>query len=347
MVFALLVVATVQQESFVKSALPDGIESILRTQTLPNQAYGPKPAHEFNLLTTVSSKIGDAQSDRFRVFGSVPEKLLTTAGAARFLARLFDYNYTVLRLDHSRLYGSQKVDVYLSTSGVAGGEQLVSPDPTTLDTFGRPTLSNVCYVYDVSTLDDPLEACRELAHEYGHATLPPVRVPEGREEWANGHLGERIYLSHLRTQLSAGFLETSELFGASKDSLDRYFLKKVWPAVLGVAKNGPNFVALGQKGDAAFSAYLALACYTHELMPAGVFRRTLVLDQDQSVPSFAKAILEASSEPKNVEIRVPHAGPVWIPLGSSRLSGAKVLAKKNGWAKVQPTGTVTLLNPDS
>ena len=51
---------------------------------------------------------------------------------------------------------------------------------------------------EIDTSKPQAEACRELAHEYGHAVLPAIGGFKSPEDWANGYLGERLFLRWLR-----------------------------------------------------------------------------------------------------------------------------------------------------
>ena len=73
------------------------------------------------------------------------------------------------------------VDVWLSRSGQAGGEA-----------FGESI-----YLFAVQEPRAPAEWLREIAHEYSHLMLPPVGRFESPEPWANGYLGERLFLKWL------------------------------------------------------------------------------------------------------------------------------------------------------
>lgn len=50
------------------------------------------------------------------------------------------------------------------------------------------------WVHAIDTPRAPAEWVRELAHEYSHATLPNLGPFSRPERWANGYLGERLYL---------------------------------------------------------------------------------------------------------------------------------------------------------
>ena len=334
----------------VKTTFPLGTSTLIESKALAPSAKktSPKFGWEFSHCAIVSKMEDDlSTSDRFRVFSqSIEHPVARPDTVARMLCRLYDFNMTVLRLEHNSLFGGRVVDVYLCNEGTPGGEQMFGVDSGTTDVYGRPMKVNTIYLYDVDTLDNPLEACRETAHEYGHATLPPVKVPKGREEWANGHLGERIYLSWLRRAIKQGDLETSDAMGATLADLDVYWNSKVKPLVLRAAKNGIDPRSFQAGGEKAFDAYLALALYASTILPEEAFRRSLLLNDVETPMGYFKAVTEVCNERPSISIQVPNLGipEIWIPVGSGQVTGAKVLSKSNGWAKVRPLGKVSIVN---
>jgi hypothetical protein len=335
----------------VTSPLVNGSQLVIRSSDagLDPPKTSPKNFWNFDRVAIVAVKEGAGESDRFRVFGqsTSPDGACPTPfSASRLLARLYDYNATVLRLDHSPEFGNRRVDIYLCGQGKAGGEQSFGEDPYTPDYLGRPTKVNTVYIYDVFTLTDKLEACRELAHEYGHATLPPVKVAKAHEQWANGDLGERLYLSWLRDMAAKGALAPADYFDTTREALDRYYGRRVRPLVLGVAKNGPGLATLKKDDDHGFNGYLALACFARAVLPDEAFRRSLLLNPDQSPSGFAKAVLEVVNERPKVKIARPDGSltEFWIPVGRGTPVGCDVLLKAGGWAKIRPTGPVFVKN---
>lgn len=331
----------------VKSAYEGGTELQVanRLVDLPFPKICPLNGWEFQNETRVSHIENDKQEVRFRVFAQKPQsKLLSSSNVGNFLARLYDYNMSVLRLDHSPQFQNRQVTVYLCNSGQAGGQQLFGLDSQDFEGIKTPQSVNTVYIYDVTTLDDSVEACRELAHEYGHATLPPVKIKGGREEWANGHLGERLYLFNLAQQLKTNKVSVETLFGAKSDDIQRYLKTKVYPLVQRVKKEGPNLASLAKSDDQAFEAYLALACYAFAVLPSECFRRAIILNPNESATGFAKSLIESVNERSLVELKITDQSPVWIPIGNGNLEGAKILERAGKWAKVLPKGKIIIKN---
>ena len=73
------------------------------------------------------------------------------------------------------------VHVWLCTDGHAGAEQW----------------QNHLYFYAIDTPRQPSEWIRQLCHEYGHLVIPGIGPFDAPEEWANGLIGERLFMKWL------------------------------------------------------------------------------------------------------------------------------------------------------
>ncbi|MBS1723226.1 MAG: hypothetical protein JSS66_09775 [Armatimonadetes bacterium] len=346
---AMLALAWAQSGSTdLVSPFPGGLSLSVTAppSSLAAPKVSPKNQWSFDLLSVVSIANPNGAQGRLRVFGqsSTPkEAALKPESTARALARVFDLNFTQFKLDHTPEFGNQQVDVYLCSQGQPGAEQLFGEDPGTPETGGAPGKVNTIYVYQVGTLTEPVEALREIVHEYGHATLPPVKTTGGHEEWANGDLGERIYMTWVRDCLAKKTLEPADVLGVDLQAIVPYVKTKVAPSVSRVGTKGPDFAACA-KGDMA--AYLDVAIYAFRLLPPEVFRRALVLNPDQTPKGFLTSLMEAVQERERIELNAvfPVGSEFWVPVGKARLSGAKVIATRGGWAKVHSSGKVVLAN---
>ena len=337
------------QRTELASKFLNGTDRIVKTYvgSLEPKKKSPSGGWAFDRLSVVALKDRESESDRIRVFGQTSNgQGLSTESAATFLAALFDFNYTQLRLDHSPQFGDGCVDVYLASEGDPGGQQLFAEDPEPQRAYVSSTRVNTVYIYDVDGLTDPLETCRELAHEYGHATLPPVRIQGAPEEWVNGDLGERLYLDWLTGAVRTGSVPTTLTFGADAATLRAYCTGRIDRIVNPVVSNGPDRSAMAKGGKAGFDAYLGLAMFVSRHLPIDVFRRSLVLNPDQSATGYAKAVLDAVTERPTVEVRDRGAKSLWLPTGpKGRIEGGTVKARKNGWSLVAVKGKVRIKNP--
>ncbi|MGE0001034.1 MAG: hypothetical protein AB7F50_02365 [Fimbriimonadaceae bacterium] len=310
------------------------------------------PIHDWTFPRTVTGMLesGGQFTPRFRVFRQnilgKPEDDVSV-GVTRFLLRLVEMNRTRLRLDHSVEFPSRTVDVYLCDGGEPGALQRLSVDKDDKLPGGGAAKVNTIHIYAIGGLNSRLEWARELAHEYGHATLPPVTIPGGPEEWANGDLGERMYLSRLHELLVAGKASPSDTMGASAEQLQRYVAQNVTPLVMAAATLGPRPKVLESGDKATFDAYLGLALYCEKILPRSIFARSLVLPDDQSPGAYARAIVAATSEVAEWKPSLPEelkGSPVWLPLGKGKLQGGNVLSRAGDWAKVSLNPGATVAN---
>lgn len=105
----------------------------------------------------------------------------------RILLGLWDLSASRLGLG-TRFADDGVVHVWLATWGKPGGEQW----------------QQHIYLYSVDTPRQPLEWVRQLAHEFGHLVIPGIRIESAGEEWANGLIGERLFVKWLHGSGLAG-----------------------------------------------------------------------------------------------------------------------------------------------
>jgi hypothetical protein len=265
---------------------------------------------------------------------------------AQMLARLWEYNYHSLNMDHSSMFGNGRIDVYLCWKGLAGGEQLFDSDPQ----YGsRPEKVNTIYIYDLNSFTSPVEMAREVAHEYGHATLPAIGGYTEPENWANGYLGERVFLRHISEMMSNNLLGPDDAMGASAAQLKVWVSANVEPLVARAAASGPNMSQLENRSKAGMDSYMGLALYVDTVLPEKVFSRSMELVGSTDAKDYPDAIVLAAEEPDRYTLRIPRylAGkPIWIPVGDhAKVFGATIARRNGDWAVINPgPGSITVVN---
>ncbi len=264
---------------------------------------------------------------------------------ARQLLRMWDFNVQRLGFDHAFLYNQGVVDVYLCWGGQAGGEQRFDEDTEK----GQLIKVNTIYIYDLPSFKDPVQMCREVAHEYGHATLPAVGGFSEPEDWANGYLGEKLYLLWLRDEMKAKRLEPVDAMGATFEQLDAWVRKNVDPLIANVAKGGPDLALMDGKGTGAMDAYIGLTLLMQAILPPRVLKACLQDSGSAKAKDFPPGILRTlEGWPTGIVLDIPAAyrNGLWIPAGKTRIAGATVEKRRGDWAYIKPgTGVVTLVPP--
>lgn len=331
---------------------PEGGESRLSLwipgEKIPTPVTSPKHGWPFEWVIAGYVRLPDQPGRRwlrFRVFSQERRSQGDPAEpVARMLLRLWDFNTGRLRLDHGEAF-RRLVDVYLAFGGQAGGEQLFGEGIEN----GQRVKVNAIYIYDVRSFTRPLEMAREVAHEYGHATLPPFGRFAPPDEWANGNLGEALYLRWLLAWLREGKLSPADCCGASEEDLAGYVKREVNPRLIAAAQEGPSLPLLARRDAAALDHFLGLALWADSLLPPRAFGRALVLAGGVEPEGLVRGIEEAAAEIPRWTIAFPsvvHGKAVWIPLGKGRLESGSVLARRGAWARVQAgPRPLTVLNP--
>jgi hypothetical protein len=292
--------------------------------------YGYYPAVEKYLL-------------RFRVY-SQDHNEDREASIVRMLMTMQQEAVKRIRFDHADRYNGGIVDVFLCWGGKAGGEQRFD---VTIEK-GEQKNVNTIYFYDLPSFKEPLEMAREIAHEYGHASLPAVGGYKEPEGWANGYLGEKLYLKWLRDGIAAGTLSSNDVIGVSLADLDQWLATNVDPLVLTAAESFPIEAALKNPSKAGMDRYLGLAMYAATVLPDSVFGRSLLLTGSIEAKDYPEALTLAAEEPDTYTIRIPKAlagHAIWLPTGKGKISGAKIIQFRGKWVQLQaPEGTITVVN---
>jgi hypothetical protein len=341
---ALQAEGTVYRRTILDSILGPGslmmltpVERTAKPRLSPKKFGEPPKSWEFDWNSSGYSynQASGAQQIRFDLWSQEstagskrPEQVLRT------LMRLYAYNVSRLRLQHAGVYNGT-VNVFLCYGGEPGGEQLFEVDH---QAEGDLKLNSI-YLYDLRSFTDPVEMLREVAHEYGHATLPPIGGFKEPEDWANGYLGEKIYMTYLAEAMAKGELRTDDVLGATKEGIAAWKVKNVDPLISDAALNGPRPSLLAGKGKASMDALIGLALWTKQVYGDRVMVRALLMN-GVDAKEFPASVSTAAEEPDIASLKIPDAfrgRPIWVPSGSGRFAGVTVLDSKSrpGWAKIQ------------
>jgi len=310
----------------------------------------PKHAWQFewlvNVLLRPTDQDGEPYRGRFRVFSQERKQEGDRAQlVAQMLARLWDFNMQRMKIDHNPAFFHGFVDVYLAWGGKAGGEQLFDEDMEA----GNAVRVNTIYIYDLNGFTDPVEMAREVAHEYGHATLPAVGQYDAPEQWANGFLGEKLYMRWMASALAEGWLKPADAMGATAEGLAGYVAKHIDPLIARAAKVGPG-LRLKEKSAEAMDDYIGLALYADMLLPDNAFGRSLRLTGSQAASDYFRAVAAAAAEQETWDVDLPAKWKglsIWIPLPpKGKVSGAAALKRQGNWVQVKVTSDkIAVKNP--
>lgn len=280
---------------------------------------------------------------RFRVYSQERKAANDDAEmVTRMLTALWKQNRDRLLRDHSQRYNGGLVDVFLCWGGKAGGEQRF--DIAYEGSISRPV--NSIYFYDLKSFTDPVERAREVAHEYGHATLPPIGGFEAPESWANGYLGEKLFMKWMADIQSKGKYTAEDAMGASAAQIQEWVTKNVDPLVVRGSQGLPTAQFQSLKTEEGMNRYIALAVYAEAILPEKVFARSINLTGSLSAKDYPEAIALAAEEPKELTLRIPtylRGKSIWIPNNKGLVSGATVQRLVGNWAKVTPTAETVVV----
>jgi hypothetical protein len=225
---------------------------------------------------------------RFAIHAPGRDALPLIRRVAQLLLLIYGENHARLHFDHPY---NDTVDVWLTLRSVGdagtdvGGEQF----------------KNQIYIYNIAAERSPIEWAREVAHEYGHYALPGISGFKEPEEWANGVLGERLFLKWLNEDLRLGVLRPDELPFVSEAQLAEYINKQVTPLVrrIALAHDGYDGAALTRRDAAAMDNYTALALYVDTVYGSPMLLNALQYTEPKAgstfvlAPDFLRGVLAA------------------------------------------------------
>lgn len=291
--------------------------------------------YEFEWLTEGYAHAWKSTTDtqlRFRVFSQDRKvhdglAILTT----NLLLKLWTYNFSELKIDHKPDYNRSCVDVYLCFAGDPGGEQLFDNDT---QAKGISSKVNTIYIYDLPSFKEPLEKVREICHEYGHASLPAVGGYDKPEYWANGYLGEKIFMTWLSKQPS---VTTDLLLGCEPKVLKSYVQKVCDPLIFKGAVNLPSQAWMGGKSEEYMNRYIGLMLWMQSVLPPNVFAQSMKIMRTYNPKDVTESLVEACDAIDNYTFSVPAnviGKKIWFPFGRKKISGAQIIGRSGNWIAV-------------
>lgn len=160
-----------------------------------------------------------------------------TASLWRTIDRRVGYAVPQLRQSITR--------VFLERGGSAGGENHQSD----------------IHVMDYLSSRSDLEWIRTLCHEMGHYLLPGPGNYTDPEPWVNGLLGERLFTRWLLEDLVSKRTQPAALGYGGETDLRWYIDRQTDPLTERVASDGPDRVALADRGRKGGDAFCSLILF--------------------------------------------------------------------------------------
>lgn len=294
------------ESEFVEGAFP-GL--LLIPNAAPNyrdEKYG-RPYHlAIHVYAAASTRDGDAEPiyhRRFLVCAADRDALPFAKQVARMLLLLYGERHERMRDDHPE---PATVNVWLTERPEPG----LSPDT------GGEQFKNQIYLYDIHHERSPIEWAREIAHEYGHYGLPGITGFKAPEEWANGVLGERLFLKWIRDDLKSGRLKSDDLVFVNPAMLDDFYGRSVWPLIRRIMANGTDGVLITTTQAEGMDYYTGLAMYVDTLYGTPLLVSAMADTRSASRLTFPRAsdfltgVLTALRGETEITLNLPALGAV-------------------------------------
>jgi hypothetical protein len=280
---------------------------------------------------------------RFRIFAQdrkVHSEL--SPSVAKTLLHLWKFNYDELKIDHKPDYSRSCIDVYLCWSGQPGGEHLFDEDPQA--PRGGSSKVNTIYIYDLPTFKERIEQLREVAHEYGHATLPAVGGYDYPEYWANGFLGEKLFLSELCNRKD---YDPEQMMGVSQAECQAWVRDKARPLMFKAAQTFPNAEMFKGKGESAMNQYIGYLLWVQFAFSPKIVSRVMKINGPQAA-TLPESLRDCVSDVSSMDIPIHtdlKGKLIWLPDIPGTWSGAKVRLRKKGFVGLVPSADIVRLRP--
>lgn len=178
-------------------------------------------------------------------------------------------------------------------------EQGLSPDT------GGEQFQNQIYLYNRHLERSVVEWAREIAHEYGHYGLPGISGYTKPEEWANGTLGERLFLKWLWEDMRSGRVPKSDIPFVNRTELEGYYKTEIYPLMKQIMINGTEARKITRRDAEGMDYFTGLCLYIDALygtkMLASAFQETqspsrLTLPHaPEFLNGFLRAVLETDT----------------------------------------------------
>ncbi len=239
---------------------------------------------------------------RFLVCAPDPDALAFAKKVAKLLLLLYGERHARIHDDHPE--NLPTVNVWL-TDRV---EPSLSPDT------GGEQFQNQIYLYNIHRERSEIEWAREIAHEYGHYALPGVTGFDKPEEWANGVLGERLFLKWIRDDLRSGRLKNEDIPIVNPGLLDEFYSLSIWPLIRRIMANGTEGKSITSTTARGMDYYTGLAMYVDTLYGTPVLVNAILDTKSASrltfprAPDFLTGVLTALREENEITLNLPALG---------------------------------------
>lgn len=286
------------------------LEGLLAIPSRTTPAKDPRNGAEFAASVHVYLSENGTMVRRFVVHAPDRDALPIARRCGRMLAWLYAAARSRVGAAARGLRGAP-VHVWMTRSGEAGGEQI----------------RNNLYFYGLFDDRTGLEWVREIAHEYGHYLLPGASGYSQPESWANGVLGERLFIKWILEDLQAGTAGSDALPFGTRAELEEYRARQIAPLLARMQVDGPDSASLAATDRTAFDNFTALLLYADD-----TYGSRILMDMLDYLPpngnralhgdDFLNALMLCLDHADTLEVRLAadEASRVYLPKGSFHVS---------------------------
>ncbi len=210
-----------------------------------------------------------------------------------------DYSQLSQLLMHMLLRFAGYGDIYLGRQPPGDEEGLVRVYLCEDGPTGAEQYQHNIYLYDVAQGRSVLEWTREIAHELGHALLPPVGRFDEPEPWGNGEVGERLFLQWLAAEASqvSGYGWPSApaqdalaaLCSGQSMDLHSYIADQCRPLLDFWLREGPESPLIAGTGRQSLDHFLGFCLWVQAAHGPRLLAQVLDASSGTSIPDFGES----------------------------------------------------------
>ncbi len=270
-------------------------------------------------------------AQRFDVHVQSASQLRLAERTGRLLALIYGEERKRLGWDHPF---EKTVHVWLTPGS----------DPDGNADVGGQQFRNQIYIYDVFANRAPEEWLREITHEYGHYALPGVTGFTSPEAWANGFLGQRLFVYWLIEDEIHGILTPADIPFVTPAQLIDYEAVEIDPPINMIEQcHGSPSSLMHLRNDKGMKAYIGLVLYCDKFygdsMLLNTFAETVPAPGSQAtapvyLTAFQRAITSARHFTLNGISATGDPFAIFLPRGLWRVTTSKSVSP----AKLEPQG---------
>ncbi len=232
------------------------------------------------------------------------------------------------RLGSPFLPVSRTVQIWLPRQGESGGEQV----------------RNSIYLYRIQDPVAPEELLRVIAHELGHQWLPGIRGFLSPEPYANGAMGEVLFIRWLIDDLTPDLY----LFGLDSRAIQQWYTRRYGALLDGwLSAPAEQETRLHLSNAVGMRTLAGLCMWIDRIHGSSALAEALLNLPGPKAADLFTSLKRILTEFQSIHVKVPEGRGsvnVWLPAGAylqtaAGQTGRKLAVARSGWTAISTSGS--------